>query len=478
MAVAASRPSPSWGLNIAVLLLCLLVALAGTRGGLVELAVAVRTGAPDVIAAAQAGALDLAAAGRSRLPQLVALGRRGTLQAVVVAHVALDHLDRADVVPQSIPDTARAALDGLASGHVLTFELPDLADIPAMDPLLAQVIDPRPTATLMPSWARRGPVLPFQYDVAAGDTLADVAMRFGVSQAALLWNNGLDDAEQLGVGQRLTVLPVNGVLHLVRAGETAAEIAERYGARLVDLLEANGLSGLDGLKAEQILVVAGGAVPTPTTPHPTPLPTLLATLAPLLPMPIATPTAEPSHAGLVATAMDRPWRDLPQPPGATGWQRDFILSLAYAGRESQRLTGVPTSVTLAQAILESDWGRSGLARDAKNLFGIKARTRPGTAGVYNANTWEVFGGANVIVPDSFRAYASVADSVVDHGRWFHDQPRYAGALAYVDDPRAFAHAIAAAGYATDPAYAGKLVRLMDRFDLYAYDLETSPRSAP
>ena len=170
--------------------------------------------------------------------------------------------------------------------------------------------------------------------------------------------------------------------------------------------------------------------------------------------------------------MALPRDDLPLPMAATTYQREFILSLAGAAQESQRMTGVPSSVTLAQAILESDWGRSRLAREAKNLFGIKAHTRPGTAGVYNVGSaWEVLGGAHVMTPESFKAYQTVADSIVDHARWFHDQPRYAGALQVRDDPRAFVEAIAAAGYATDPRYAEKVLRIMDRFNLYAYDLE-------
>lgn len=371
---------------------------------------------------------------------------------------------------------ARTALDGLTAHEMLPFDAPDGADIPAMDPLLARVVDPRPAPTIVPPRARRGTVQPFQYDVRPGDTLADLAKRFGVSQSALLWNNGLESPEQLGAGQRVTILPTHGVLHLIRPGETAAQIAERYGARLVDLVEANGLDNPDSLVADEVLVVGGGVVPALTMAEPTPLPTLLATLVPLL-VPTATATAEPDHAALVATAIARPWDDLPSPAGAAAWQREFILALAHASRESQRQTSVPASVTLAQAILESDWGRSRLARDAKNLFGIKARTRPGTAGIYNANTWEVFGGTSVIGMDAFKAYLSLGDSIVDHGRWFHDQPRYHEALAVADDPRAFARAIAAAGYATDPAYAGKLIRLMDRFDLYAYDLELPPPPA-
>ena len=63
----------------------------------------------------------------------------------------------------------------------------------------------------------------------------------------------------------------------------------------------------------------------------------------------------------------------------------------------------------------------------------------------------------------------VADSFGDHGRFFHQNPRYAAALAARDDPKEFARAINRAGYATDPAYSAKLIGFMDRFNLYAYD---------
>jgi flagellum-specific peptidoglycan hydrolase FlgJ len=161
---------------------------------------------------------------------------------------------------------------------------------------------------------------------------------------------------------------------------------------------------------------------------------------------------------------------LPLPRGAARWQRDFIMAVVPGARESQRKTGVPASVTLAQAILESDWGRSKLTREANNLFGIKALRGPGSAGVYEIETWEVQGGEDVTVLAAFRAYTSLADSIVDHGLWFHDNRRYRKALDVGDDPRAFAYAINEAGYATDPAYAPKLIGLMDKFDLYAYDV--------
>ena len=161
---------------------------------------------------------------------------------------------------------------------------------------------------------------------------------------------------------------------------------------------------------------------------------------------------------------------LPLPPGAARWQRDFIMAVAPGARESQRKTGVPASVTLAQAILESDWGRSKLTREANNLFGIKALRGPGSAGVYEIETWEVHDGEDVTVLAAFKAYTALADSIVDHGFWFHDNRRYRQALEVRDDPRAFAYAINEAGYATDPAYAPKLIGLMDMYDLYAYDV--------
>jgi flagellum-specific peptidoglycan hydrolase FlgJ len=148
-------------------------------------------------------------------------------------------------------------------------------------------------------------------------------------------------------------------------------------------------------------------------------------------------------------------------------------------QDAQRDTGVPASVTIAQAILESDWGTSLLTRVANNYFGIKANANLGTGDVYWSNTWEVVDGEDVMVQAAFQAYATAADSFADHGRFFLRNPRYAPALQVASDPRRFARAIAAAGYATDPAYAGKLIRLMDQYSLYQYDaLGADPLKVP
>jgi hypothetical protein len=150
-------------------------------------------------------------------------------------------------------------------------------------------------------------------------------------------------------------------------------------------------------------------------------------------------------------------------------EAEFIETIGSAAQSAQRSTGVPASVTIAQAILESDWGRSRLSREAHNLFGIKALAGPGTAGTITLATWEHLGRLDLVVRSAFKAYHTLEESVSDHAAFFVQNARYAAALAVATDPHAFARAITQAGYATDPAYAAKLIRLMDRYDLYRFD---------
>lgn len=149
---------------------------------------------------------------------------------------------------------------------------------------------------------------------------------------------------------------------------------------------------------------------------------------------------------------------------------DFINAVGEAAKRSMKTTRVPASVTVAQAILESDWGRSRLARQGNNLFGIKALGgTTGPAGVVTLATWEHVGGSDVVVQAPFRAYYTLEQSIDEHGRFFTSNRRYGGALAAAGDAQAFAQAIQDAGYATDPGYASKLIGLMDRYNLYRFD---------
>jgi LysM repeat protein len=278
------------------------------------------------------------------------------------------------------------------------------------------------------------------YRVQVNDTLNELSQRFGISVDTLMWANSLRDPNRLLVGQSLTVLPVSGVLHTIVDGDTLVNLAQQYSMSLNRLVLANGLPESHELFIGQRLLVPDGR--------------------PLR----AAPAARPSSSAPVTGG----W---PAPGNGPRQRQEFIQASATAAQETQRRTRIPASVTIAQAIHESYWGSSRLAREANNYFGIKAFGVAGSAGVYRMDAWEVVNGEDVIIPgEPFRAYASPADSFVDHGMFFLRNSRYHRALSMSDDPRRFAQAIADAGYATDPAYAAKLIRIMDQYDLYDYDL--------
>ncbi|HEX8435679.1 glucosaminidase domain-containing protein [Archangium sp.] len=144
----------------------------------------------------------------------------------------------------------------------------------------------------------------------------------------------------------------------------------------------------------------------------------------------------------------------------------FVDSVSADAVDSQRATGVPASVTLAQAILESNWGKSGLSKKYHNYFGIKGK---GSAGTAVMSTGEHFNGKDVVIKDGFRAYRSATESFVDHGRFFIENKRYAEAMRNKDDAERFAQEIHKAGYATDPDYSQKLISLIRKYKLVAFD---------
>jgi hypothetical protein len=161
---------------------------------------------------------------------------------------------------------------------------------------------------------------------------------------------------------------------------------------------------------------------------------------------------------------------LSAPPVPLGGHDAFIAALGEAARASHATTGVPASVTLAQAILESNWGESLLTRAANNYFGIKALGRVGNDGVVWMRTTEYDDdGAAYATQAPFRAYKSVLDSVTDHSQLFQRVSLYRAAMRATSDPDEFARRIADAGYSTDPAYASKLIGLMLKYDLYRFD---------
>ena len=143
----------------------------------------------------------------------------------------------------------------------------------------------------------------------------------------------------------------------------------------------------------------------------------------------------------------------------------FIESVAPGAINGWNKYGVLPSVTVAQAIIESGWGRSGLATQAHNLFGIK--------GSYNGNsvtmpTREVYGGRSVYINDAFRAYANNSQSVEDHGSFLYVNSRYHNLLGDTNYA-SVARKLQADGYATDPNYANALIRMVQTYGLNQLD---------
>jgi hypothetical protein len=148
----------------------------------------------------------------------------------------------------------------------------------------------------------------------------------------------------------------------------------------------------------------------------------------------------------------------------------FVQAAGQAARVAKAQTGVPASVTVAQAILESSWGQSELATAANNYFGVKAIGSIGDDGVIWMPTSEYDDSGQLYQTlSAFRAYKSLTDSTADHDWLLETSPRYAPAMRMANDPREFAELIAEEGYSTDPDYASKLVALMDSYNLYQFD---------
>jgi flagellar protein FlgJ len=135
----------------------------------------------------------------------------------------------------------------------------------------------------------------------------------------------------------------------------------------------------------------------------------------------------------------------------------FVDRMRPAAEAAAATLGIPAHLLLAQAGLETGWGKSLPGGGSNNLFGIKAQGRYAGASVMAATTEYVNGVASRVV-ERFRSYASIADSFRDFGSLLQRSPRYREALANVDQPAAYARSLQQAGYATDPRYAEKLTR--------------------
>jgi flagellar protein FlgJ len=145
-------------------------------------------------------------------------------------------------------------------------------------------------------------------------------------------------------------------------------------------------------------------------------------------------------------------------------QVDFVQEHTAAARAAEAQTGIPAAFMVAQAAHESGWGRRQIANadgtSANNLFGIKAGA--GWSGpVAEITTTEYVDGEARKVTAKFRAYASPAESFADYARLMKTSPRYSEVLENATSAQGFAQGLQRAGYATDPAYADKLTRVIN-----------------
>lgn len=136
----------------------------------------------------------------------------------------------------------------------------------------------------------------------------------------------------------------------------------------------------------------------------------------------------------------------------------FIAQIAPAAQADMRAFGILASVTIAQAILESGWGRFA---PGNNLFGIKG------SGQQQA-TQEFINGKWLQIVDGFRVYESWYESIRDHSLLLAGNPRYTKVLNE-RDYRSASWGLLNAGYATDPQYADKLIRIIEGSDLTRFD---------
>lgn len=148
---------------------------------------------------------------------------------------------------------------------------------------------------------------------------------------------------------------------------------------------------------------------------------------------------------------------------------DKVKDGAIAGWHEGRIL---PSVTIAQAILESGWGKSELATKACNLFGIKA-SKDWTGESYTVKTAEYDkNNKKFYINAAFRKYRNWQDSLVDHAKFFHTpnwrKENYKNVIGEVDYRKA-CKSLQSAGYATSQEYAGQLIGLIEMYKLYKYD---------
>jgi LysM repeat protein len=143
--------------------------------------------------------------------------------------------------------------------------------------------------------------------------------------------------------------------------------------------------------------------------------------------------------------------------------RDYVKQYADWAIEEQRRVGIPASITLAQGIYETSAGESELATKANNHFGIKCKKEW---------TGATFAHTDDAPNECFRKYNSAKESYIDHSNYLKNAPRYAELFSLpIENYSQWAKGLKKCGYATNPAYAQKLIKMVEDFNLQEHTLK-------
>lgn len=192
----------------------------------------------------------------------------------------------------------------------------------------------------------------------------------------------------------------------------------------------------------------------------------LAATTPATQIPLPAQIAHPAPA-LPAPLVDAPEGPARVPPRSLldEERQQFAASIREPAERAAARLGTTPEILIAQAALETGWGRhvmgAGPGQSSHNLFGVKA-SRGWEGQSVTHGTVEVLGGKPVRINDDFRAYDSIEQAFDDYVAFITRNPRYQQALEKAADPRAYIRELQRAGYATDPNYARKILKIHDQ----------------
>lgn len=169
------------------------------------------------------------------------------------------------------------------------------------------------------------------------------------------------------------------------------------------------------------------------------------------------------------------------PPAQASTQSDFIAKLVAAAQDNERRTGIPSSVAIGMAAVESGWGRSSMAGDmtingtvyhVNTLFNIKCTSTvsPYQSGCVPVPSYEyTSSGTKYLVTSNFRTYTGWGNSILDYGRLISTASRYSSAFNYKRYPDQCVTEIRRGGYATDSNSANLVTSIMKNYNLFQYN---------